>query len=138
MIKNKLGSDRGLAGWLIIVMILVFTVLVGGLITWTNNDKGSEYATCAERVSGLVREQYGFIPATECETVYDYGEHVLVAVRFRPDTLEGESREGSYLFDISDSSQQIYNMSEEYPYDYDFASDFNRFAVQWGVSRRKA
>lgn len=138
MVRGKLSDRRGLAGWLIVAMMLVFTLVVAGFITANHNDKEREYAACRERVDALVREEYGFIPETQCETVVDFGENVLIAARFKPSNDDAEYHEGSYLFNISDNSQQVYNMSEEYPCDYDYSTYAYHLAREWGIERRPA
>ena len=137
MKKKILSDNRGFTGWVIVTAILVFAVAVGIFIVAARDDKTREYQVCEERVKTMVWEKYGFYPAMESETARDYGD-VLVAVRFKTDSPELEYRAGSYLFNISDNSQQVYNVSEEYPYDYDFASAAHRFAADWGVTRRDA
>ncbi len=132
--KSKLSSRRGWAGWLIIALVLALAVTVGVFITLTHRDKERERDRAVKYVTTLVTEKtQGCVPTVETQVLHDYGEHVLLAARYK---LESEGREtisGSYLLDISDLSQQIYHISEEYPYDHDFTELLHLQAREWGI-----
>lgn len=131
---RKLSNRRGLAGWVILALVLAFAVMVGVFITLTHRDKDRERDRAAEYVTDMLAvDTLSAVPKVETEVVYDYGERVLIAARYKIEVEGQETISGSRLLDISDLSQQVYDVSEEYPYDYDYASIAHIFARQWGI-----
>ena len=132
--KSKLSSRRGLAGWLIVVLVLAFAVTVGVFIALTHEDKDRERDRAVKYVTSLVSvNTQGYVPTVETEVLHDYGEHVLLVARYKLEYEGLEPVSGSYLLDISDLSQQVYHISEEYPYDHDFTGQFHLQAREWGI-----
>ncbi len=131
---KKLRERDGLAGWLIVGLLLLCVAVVCVLVAMSARDKSLEFDRAEKYVVTMIAvDTDGLVPKVEPELVKDYGEHVLVAARYKIEVEGRETVAGSYLLDISDSSQQVYNISEEYEYDYDYKATAHRFAAQWGI-----
>lgn len=132
---NKLRSRGGAAGWAVVALALAFAVLVGVYIALAHRDKDRERERAAEFVAGMVAADIdGYTPRVETEVVRDFGEKVLIAARYRIEIEGEETVSGSYLLNISDLSQQVYDVSDEYEYDHDFAPAVHSFARRWGIT----
>lgn len=132
--KNKLSARRGAAGWIILILALCFAVLVGVFITLSHDDKELERQRAVKYVTSMVSvDTLGSVPRVDTEVIYDYGEDVLIAVRYRIETEGKEPVTGSYLLHMSDLSQQVYHISDERVYDYDYSKEKHLFARDWGI-----
>lgn len=131
---KKLRNNSGLSGWLIVLMLLVCAALVCVLVAVSVQDRSLEYDRAIKYVtSNMAVDTLGYVPKVEPEFVKDYGEHVFIAARYKIEIEGKPTVSGSYLLDISDSSQQVYHISEEFEYDYDYKSAAHRFALEWDV-----
>ncbi len=124
----------GFTGWPIVVALLIVVIVIGTLFSVNRDDKSRETDRAEKTVvSMLTVETGGYVPAVETGVIKDYGECVLIYARFRLDIPEAAYSDGSYILSVSDSTQQIYNVSEKLPYDADFTAEGRRLASQWGV-----
>ena len=123
---KKLRERNGLSGWLIALFLLICAGLVCVLVAVSVQDRSLEYDRAVKFVtSNITVDTLGSVPKVETEFIKDYGEHVFIAARYKIE-VEGKPT-------ISDSSQQVYNVSEEFEYDYDYKSAAHRFALDWAV-----
>ncbi len=131
---KKLRERNGLSGWLIALFLLICAGLVCVLVAVSVQDRSLEYDRAVKFVtSNITVDTLGSVPKVETEFIKDYGEHVFIAARYKIEVEGKPTVSGSYLLDISDSSQQVYNVSEEFEYDYDYKSAAHRFALDWAV-----